>query len=81
LADNKDNGRRLSCLFSNHTDFVANCSNHIDLAPNQVGGQLGQSVDFVFRPAIDNRNIFTFDIAGLLQSLAKRAQPFTDSVR
>ena len=47
LTDNKDYRRRLSCLFSNQTDFVTGRSNHIDLAANQVGGQFStRSISF-----------------------------------
>src|SRR5262249_11926499 len=44
-----------------------------DLATNQIGGERRKSVIAAFRPAILDRHILALDIAGLLQTLMKRA--------
>jgi hypothetical protein len=51
------------------------------LAANQVGRQRRQSVDLIFSPAVCNRHVVAFDIAGLFETLAKCAQQVRDRVR
>src|SRR5262249_49027783 len=44
------------------------------LAASQIGGQLRQSINPIFCPAIFDCNISTFGIAGLVQTLPERGQ-------
>src|SRR2546430_2329836 len=45
------------------------------LAASQIGGECRQSINLIFCPAIFERNISTFGIAGLVQTLPERGQP------
>src|SRR5262249_21760594 len=45
-----------------------------DPSANQVRRQLGQSIEPVFPPAVDDCYIVAFDVTGLLEALAKSAQ-------
>src|SRR5262249_37667863 len=51
-----------------------------DLATNQIGGERRKSVIAAFRPAILDRHILALDIAGLLQTLMKRAHHGCEAV-
>ena len=47
---------------------------HGDLAADQFGRQLRQSIDLILGPAVFDRDVLALDIAGLLQALAECAQ-------
>ena len=44
---------------------------HGDLPANQIGRQRRQPVDLILGPAVFDRDVLAFDIAGVLQALAK----------
>jgi len=52
-------------------DSGARC-NHVDLAADEVGGQCGQPIVPILCPAVFDRHILSFDIAGFAQALAER---------
>jgi hypothetical protein len=41
---------------------------------DQIGHQLRHPIDLILGPAVGNRHVLALDVAGLLQTLAKRAQ-------
>jgi hypothetical protein len=45
---------------------------HLDLAADEVGGQCRQPIGVALRPAVFDRDVLTFDVAGFVQSLAER---------
>ena len=51
---------------------------HIDLAVDKVGGQCGQPIVMALGPAVFDRQILPFDIAGFAQSPAERSEPQLD---
>jgi hypothetical protein len=51
------------------------------LPANQIGRQLGQSIDLILGPAVADRNVVAFDIASLLRALAKCVQKVCVGVR
>jgi hypothetical protein len=46
-----------------------------DPPANQIGGEFGHPIEFVFRPAVDDRYVVAFRITGFCEALTKRAQP------
>jgi hypothetical protein len=44
----------------------------VDLAADEVGGQCGQPIILALGPAVFDRQILPFDIAGFAQSLVER---------
>ena len=61
-------GRRFGCQCDCRA--AAGCD-HRDRAADQLGGERRQSVQLIFCPAIFDRDISAFDIAGVGQTLAK----------
>ena len=51
---------------------AAGCSDHGHLTLNEFGRQRRQSIRPPLRPAIFDRDVLAFDIAGLIQALAER---------
>ena len=47
---------------------------HGDLAANQIGHQFRQPIELIFGPAIFDRDVLAFDIAGFFQALANASQ-------
>jgi hypothetical protein len=69
--------RRRECRVVHHTKIGCRCPSRRDdryLAASQIGGQLRQSINPIFCPAIFDCNISTFGIAGLVQTLPERGQ-------
>ena len=57
---------------------VPDRDNHGHLTANQIGRQCRQSVVLILRPAIFDRYVLAFDIAGFSQALAERGQDVAD---
>ena len=82
FGDDKDDGDRRGCRLGREWCYGASGrDDHSDLPANQFGRQWRQPIVLTFGPPVFDRHVLAFDITSLLQALAKRAQPFTDSVR
>src|SRR6516162_8357723 len=60
---------------------AARRKNQVHLAADEIGGQCGQPIVMVLGPAVFDREILTFDIAGFVQSLAKGSQLWCERCR
>ena len=60
-----------SCLSSCHGASVSTQVTHGDLAANQFGRQRREPIKLTLRPTVFDRDVLAFDIACLLQALAK----------
>ena len=56
----------------------ASRDDHGDLAANQIGRQLRQSIELTLRPAVFDRHVLALDIAGILEALTKAARRSPD---
>src|SRR4051812_48056699 len=50
---------------------AAACHDHIDLAANEIGGQGGQPIIAILRPAVFDRHVLILDITHIAQPLAE----------
>ena len=55
------------------------CDDHGDPSANQFGRQRGKSIKLILGPAVFDRHVLAFDIAGVLETLAKSAQAVSPS--
>jgi hypothetical protein len=53
--------------------------NHTHLSPNQIGGQCGQLIDLILRPAVFDSHVLTLGVTGFLQAVTKCAQKLWDN--
>jgi hypothetical protein len=74
FADREDDGDRRGCRLGRQSDMITDSGDHGDLAVDQIGHQLRHPIDLILGPAVGNRHVLALDVAGLLQTLAKRAQ-------
>jgi hypothetical protein len=57
------------------------CGNHRNLTLDEIGRQHRQSIRMSLSPAIFNRDVLAFDIAGLVQALAERGHHQSERIR
>src|SRR5262249_59712929 len=80
-GDGEGGGNRAGCrLGGAGRDFAASGDSPRAPPANQVCRQRRELVDLIFGPAIHDRDIFTFDVAGFFQALAKCTQAFREPV-
>src|SRR5260370_25718749 len=79
--DEEDRDRRSCCLCSKYDGGTSARKDHGDLSVDEFGRQFGHSIDFIFRPAVDDCYVVAFNIAGVSEALAKSAQTVRHRVR
>jgi hypothetical protein len=72
-ASDEDNGNRTGCSLGGYRRLAV-CSNHGDLAANQIGRQCRQTIIMTLGPAVFDRDVPTLGIADFSQALPKRGQ-------
>ena len=70
-ADREHDRNRRGGGFRGKRRSVARCDDHCHLAADQIGRQRWQPIVLILRPAVFDRDVLTFDIAGLLQALTE----------
>src|SRR5262249_24769003 len=70
-AGREDDRNRRCCRLGHRGRRNGAYGNHRHLTANQVGRECGQSIIVTLCPAIFDRNVLAFDVAGLLQTLAE----------
>ena len=81
IADVEDDGDRRGCRLGRDRRTISNCCDHGDLAANQFGRQRGQPIELTLRPAVLDRYVLAFNIAGVFEALAKSAHTVRVCVR
>ena len=71
----------VAALAANVRRITSGSGNHRDLPADQIGCHRRQPIGLVFGPAIFDRDVLAFDIAGLLKSLPKCAHALRVTVR
>jgi Bacterial extracellular solute-binding protein len=66
--------RRRRSLCRKRRQVASACEDHRDLVPNQPGGNRGQLVIVIFRPAVFDPHVFSLDKAQFAQTSPKRRQ-------
>ena len=72
-ADREDDRNRRGRRLGRQRRCAAGRGNHGHLTANQIGRQCRQSIVLTLRPAIFDRHVAAFDIAGFAQALAECA--------
>jgi hypothetical protein len=80
VAHGEDGGNRRGCRLGRHHRRGISSGDHSDASANQIGRQLRQPVISTLRPAVFDCHVLAFDIAGLLQALAKSAHTVRESL-
>src|SRR5262249_14459345 len=70
-AGREDDRNRRCCRLGHRGSRNGAYGNHRHLTTNQIGRECGQSIIVTLCPAILDRNVLAFDVAGFLQTLAK----------
>jgi hypothetical protein len=74
-ADNEDNRDRRGRLFCRQCRWrPATRRDHVDLATDEIRGQRRQLIIVALGPAVFDRYVLFFEVAGLAQSSAERGQ-------
>jgi hypothetical protein len=74
LGDDECDGDRGGCGFDGKDSSCTGYGNHGDLAANQIARERRQAIVATLRPAVFDPHVLAFDIAGILEALAKCAQ-------
>src|SRR5262245_4581685 len=70
LEDNRDRrGRR----FGHERRFVAECGNHGDPPPDEIGHERGQAIVAAIEPMVLDRHVLAFGVADFLEAFTKRS--------
>ena len=67
IADVEDDGDRRGCPLGRDRRTISNCCYHGDLAANEVSRQLRQPIKMSLRPAVLDRYVLAFNIAGVFE--------------
>jgi hypothetical protein len=74
LADGEDNWNGRGCRLGHERPTVAESGDHGDPSPDQVSRQLGEAIQTVLGPAIEDGEIVPLDKTGFPQPCMKSAQ-------
>src|SRR5262245_11516602 len=76
FTDGYDDRDRRGCRFGRERRSGTSArDDYVDPSTNEVGRQGRQPVELALRPAVFDRHVLPLDIAGILEALAKCAQP------
>src|SRR5262245_9613184 len=81
FGSHENDGGHFACGFGSRRRRVAYGDDHGDPSVNQFGCERRQPIELPLRPAVYDRYILAFDIAAILQSLAKSTQTVGAYVR
>src|SRR5262249_1138210 len=81
LGRDEDNGDRRGCRLGGQRRRTICGSYHRDPTGHQVAGHRREPISLVLGKAIEDHHGLAFDIAGILQALAKPAQTVRERVR
>jgi len=79
--DKDDRDRRGCRLCSQYDSSTSTRVNGGDLPTNQLRRQFLHSLEFIFSPAVEDRYVVAFHIAGFSEALTKSAQTVRHRVR
>jgi len=74
VASREDDRDCSGGVFRRERRRAAGRDDHVNLAPDKIGGQGRHPIVVSLRPAIFDRQILSLDIAGFTESLAERGQ-------
>src|SRR5262249_62116158 len=81
FADAEEKGVRGGCALARARRNISKCCDHGDLAANQFARQRGQPIKLTLCPAVLDRYVLAFNIAGVFEALMKSAQTVRVCVR